>query len=125
MTPRVTAFCGTRKIILIRLVPHSLHIAQQLDLCVFRLFTIICRKEKQSKEMKGETRKFYRALSVFYKSTIIPMVRWNCEGSGFRLHPDNLLGPLTVDATPVLERLDVPELPFDDALIYPGRLDPQ
>jgi hypothetical protein len=29
-----------------------------------------------------------------------------------------------VDATPVLERVDVIELPFDDALAYLTRLDP-
>jgi hypothetical protein len=32
---------------------------------------------------------------------------------------------LTVDPTPVLNRLDVPELSFDDAFVYPDQLDPQ
>jgi hypothetical protein len=32
---------------------------------------------------------------------------------------------LTVDPTPVLDRLDVPERPFDDAFVYPDQLDPQ
>jgi hypothetical protein len=35
VTPRVIAFCGARKINLIKLVPHSSHLAQPLDLCVF------------------------------------------------------------------------------------------
>jgi hypothetical protein len=41
------------------------------------------------------------------------------------LNSDNLLSPLTVDQTPVLDRFDVPELPFDDAFVYPDQLDPQ
>jgi hypothetical protein len=75
--------------------------------------------------MKGEPRKIYRALLAFYKSTSIPMVRWSFERARFRLNSDNLLIPLTVDPTPVLNRLDVPELPFDDAFLFPGQLDPQ
>jgi hypothetical protein len=46
------------------------------------------------------------------------MVRWSFERAGFRLNSDNLLSPLTVDSTPVLDRLDVPELPFDDAFVF-------
>jgi hypothetical protein len=53
------------------------------------------------------------------------MVRWSFERAGFRLNSDNLLSPLTVDPTPVLDRFDVPELPFDGALVYPDQLDPQ
>jgi hypothetical protein len=75
--------------------------------------------------MKGETRKIYRALLVFFKSTIIPMVRWRFERARFRLNSDNLLSPLTVDPTPGLDRVDVPELPFDDDFVYPDQLDPQ
>jgi hypothetical protein len=75
--------------------------------------------------MKGETRKIYRALLAFYKSTIIPIVRWSFERAGFRLNSDNLLSPLTVDPTSVLDRFDVPALPFDDAFVYPDQLDPQ
>jgi hypothetical protein len=94
-------------------------------LCVFGLFKIFYRKERQSKGMKGETRSIYRALLAFYKSTIIPMVRWSFERAGFRLNSDNLLRHLTVDPTPVLDRLDVPELPFDETFVYPGQLDRQ
>jgi hypothetical protein len=53
------------------------------------------------------------------------MVRWSFERAGFRLNSDNLLSPLTVDPTSALDRLDVPELPFDDAFVYPGQLNPQ
>jgi hypothetical protein len=75
--------------------------------------------------MKRETRKIYRVLLAFYKSTIIPMLRWSFEQVGFRLNSDNLLSPLTVDPTAVLDRLDVPELSFDDIFVYPNQRDPQ
>jgi hypothetical protein len=75
--------------------------------------------------MKGDNRKIYRALLACYESTIIPMVRCSFERTGFRLNSDTILSPLTVDSTPVLDRLDVPELPFDDAFVYPDQLDPQ
>jgi hypothetical protein len=110
---------------MIRLVAHSPHLAQPLDLCVSGLFKIFYHKEKQRKEMEGGTRKTYRELLAFYKSTIIPMVRWSFERPGFCLNSDNLLSLLTVDPTPVLDRLDMPELPFDDAFVYPDQLDPQ
>jgi hypothetical protein len=110
---------------MVRLVAHSSHLAQPLDLCVFGLFKIFYHKEKQSKRMKGKTRKIYRVLLAFYKSTIIPMARWSFERAGFRLNSDNPLSPLAVDPTPVLDQLDVPELPFDNAFVYPDQLDPQ
>jgi hypothetical protein len=119
------ALCGAWNVIMIRLVAQSSHIAQPLDLCVFGLFKMRYRKEKQSKGMKGETRKIYRALLAFYKSIIIPMVWWSFERAGFRLNSDNLLSPLTVDPTPVLNQLDVPEPPLDDTFVYPDQLDPQ
>jgi hypothetical protein len=75
--------------------------------------------------MKGKTRKIHRALLAFYKSTIIPMLRWSFERAGFRLNSDNLLSPLTVDPTPVIDRLDVLELSFDGAFVYPDQLDPE
>jgi hypothetical protein len=110
---------------MIRLVAHSSDLAQPLDLCLSGLFKIFYRKERHSKGMKGETRKTYRALLAFYKSTIIPMVRWSFERAGFRLNSDNLLSLLTVDPTPILDRLNVPGLPFDDAFVYPDQLDSQ
>jgi hypothetical protein len=99
VTPRVIALCGARNVITIRLVAHSSHLAQPLDLCVFGLFKIFYRKERQSQGMKGETRKIYRALLAFCRITIIPTVRWSFEQAGFRLNSDNLMSPLTVDPT--------------------------
>jgi hypothetical protein len=49
-TPRVITVCGARNVIMIRLVEQSSHLAQSLDLCVFGLFKIFDRKERQSKE---------------------------------------------------------------------------
>jgi hypothetical protein len=116
-TPRVIALCGPRHVITIRLVAHSSHRAQPIYLCVFGLFKIFDRKERQNKGMKGETRKIYRALQAFYKSMIIPMVLWSFERAGFRLNSDNLLSPLIIDLTPEQNRLDVPEHPFDDTFV--------
>jgi hypothetical protein len=75
MTLPVTAFCWENHIILIRLVEYMSHISQPLDLCVFGIFNILYKKEKQTKGMKGEIWKIYRALLSFYNGTIIPMVR--------------------------------------------------
>jgi hypothetical protein len=116
VTLRVITLCGAWNAIMIRLVTHSSHLAQPLDLGVFGLFEIFYYKERQSKEMKGETRKIYRASLEFHKSTIISMVRWSFERAGFLLNSDNLLSLLTVDSTPVLDPFDVSELPFDDSL---------
>jgi hypothetical protein len=125
LTPRVTALCRARNVIMIKLVAHSSHSVQPLELCVFGLFKIFYRKERQSKGMKRETRKIYRALLAFYKSTIVPMFRWSFERAGFRLNSDNRPSSLTVDPTPVHDRPDVPELLLDDAFVYPDQLDPQ
>jgi hypothetical protein len=75
--------------------------------------------------MKGQTRRIYWALLAFDKSTIIPIVQWSFERAGFRLDSDNLLGPLTVDPTPILDRLNVLEPPFNDGFGYLDQLDPQ
>jgi hypothetical protein len=47
------------------------------------------------------------------------MVRWSFERIRFRLNPSNVLGAVTGDPTAVLERIDVPELPFDDTFLCP------
>jgi hypothetical protein len=73
--------------------------------------------------MKGEGRKIYRALISFYKSTIIPMIRWGFVRAGFFLKPENLLGPVGVNGTRVLERIEVLELPVDEAFMYPEIID--
>jgi hypothetical protein len=73
--------------------------------------------------MTGETRRIYRTLLSFYKSTIIPMIRWSFVRAGFCLKPDNLPGPVGVNGTRVLERVEVPELPVDQAFMYPESID--
>jgi hypothetical protein len=75
------------------------------------------------KGMKGETRKIYRVLLSFYKSTIIPMIRWSFVRVGFFLKPEKFLGPVGVNGTRVRERIEVPELPVDEAFIYPETID--
>jgi hypothetical protein len=74
VTLRVITDAGSQGLPLIQLVPHSLHIAQPLDLCVFSLFKTIYYKKNKSKSMKGEIWKMYRALIAFYKATIISIV---------------------------------------------------
>jgi hypothetical protein len=91
---------------------------------VFELFKMSPRKEKQSKGMKGEAQKAYLALLVFYNNTIISVVRWSFERTGFCLHSYNLMKPLTVDPASVSQRLDVPELSFEVASFYREQLDP-
>jgi hypothetical protein len=93
VTPRGIAFCGANRIILVRLVPHSSHISQPLDLCVLGIVKILYKRGNQTKGMKGETRKIYRVLLSFYKSTNIPMIRSNFVRAGFLPKPDNLLAP--------------------------------
>jgi hypothetical protein len=51
------------------------------------------------------------------------MVWWSFERAGFRLNYDNLMRLLKVDPTPVLDRLTVTELLFDDIFGYPEQLD--
>jgi hypothetical protein len=57
--PGLTTLCGARNAIVIRLV------AQPFDICVFGLFKIFCRRIRQRKRIKGETRKCYRELLAF------------------------------------------------------------
>jgi hypothetical protein len=58
VTLRVLAYVGRQKII-IQLVPHSSHITQPLDLCVFSLFKMFYKREQKTKKMKGETHFWY------------------------------------------------------------------
>jgi hypothetical protein len=80
------------------------------------------QREKQMKGIKGETRKIYMALLSFYKSAISPMVRWSFVRAGFFLEPESPLDLIGVDGTKVSERIEVLELPIDEALIYPDRI---
>jgi hypothetical protein len=65
VTLRVIALCGAQNVIMIRFIAHSSHLAQPLDLYVFGLFKIFYCKERQSKGMKGKTRKIHRVLLAF------------------------------------------------------------
>jgi hypothetical protein len=114
LTDHVVGYAGSERILIIRLVPHSSHLSQPLDLCVFGLFKILYKKEAKPKGMKGETSKIYRALLAFYKATIIPMVRWSFRRAGFNLNSTQLLGPLTVNPAEVLERIAVPEMALQE-----------
>jgi hypothetical protein len=91
---------------------------------VFGLFKILYKKERQSKGIKREICKIYRALLTFYQDTIIPMDCWSSERAIFRFNPSGLLGAVTVNPTAVFEPIDVPELPFDDIFLYPERWRP-
>jgi hypothetical protein len=75
------------------------HISQPLELCFFGVFKRLEKREQQTKETEEETIKIYGVIMVFYKATIIPMVRWRLLPAGFRLNPRDLLAPLVV--TPV------------------------
>jgi hypothetical protein len=68
--------------------------------------------------MKGET----CALFGFCRNVIILMVRRGFKRPGFCLNPSDLLVTVTVAPSAVLERVDVPELLFDDVFLHPGRL---
>jgi hypothetical protein len=69
---------------------------------------------KRSQKLKGATLKIYRTLLVFDKVAIIPMVRWSFLRAGFRLNPDNLLDPLTVIPSQVLNRIATLEMTLAD-----------
>jgi hypothetical protein len=83
---------------------------------------MIYSKERQSKGMKGETKKMYRVLVAFYKATIIPMVRWSFERAGFLLDLNDIRNPVQIEPSRVLGRFAVPELELDDAFIYPDEM---
>jgi hypothetical protein len=121
-TPRVIAFAGSQKLSLIRLVPHSSHITQPLDLCGFGLFKVIYSMERQSKGMKEETKKMYRALPAFYKATIVPMIRWSFERGRFLLDLDDIRNLVQIDPSRVLARIALPDSEFDESFIYPAEM---
>jgi hypothetical protein len=91
-------------------------------LCVFGLFKVIDSKERQSKGMKGETKKMYRSLLAFYKATIIPMVRWSFERGGFLLDLDDIRNPVQIDPSRVLARIALPDSEFDESFISPAEM---
>jgi hypothetical protein len=73
VTPRVIVLCGARNIIMIRLVAHSSHLAQPLDLCVFGYFKIFCHNENKVKERKGKLERF---TGHYWGFTRARSVRW-------------------------------------------------
>jgi hypothetical protein len=80
------------------------------------LVKIRYKKEQKPKQVRGETLKIYRALLAFYTATIIPMVRWSFDRAAFRLNPNDLLGPLTVNPIEVLNRIGVPEMSLEQLI---------
>jgi hypothetical protein len=60
VTPRVITLYGAGNVFLIGCLAYSSYLVQPLDLCLFGLFKIFDRKERQSKEMKRKTRKIYQ-----------------------------------------------------------------
>jgi hypothetical protein len=57
ITPRVGAYAGSQRIILVRLVTHSPHISRPLDLCAFSLFKGLYKKEQKTHKLKEKTLK--------------------------------------------------------------------
>jgi hypothetical protein len=53
------------------------------------------------------------------------MIRWSFVRAGFFLKPEKFLGPVGVNGTRVLERIEVPELPVHEAFMCPERIDLQ
>jgi hypothetical protein len=72
------------------------------------------KKENTLKGMKGEALEIYRAIEVFYKATIILMVRWSLIRARFSLNCDNLFAPLTVNPEIVIERIAIHEIPIEE-----------
>jgi hypothetical protein len=118
ITPRVVTYAGSQGLSLIRLVPYSSHVAQPRTLCVFGLLKTIDYKERKFQSMKGKTRKMYHAPVVFYKATMIPMVRSGFEKAGFLLDLENIRNPVQIVPSRVLDRIGVPDFEIDDSLIY-------
>jgi hypothetical protein len=92
-------------------------------LCVFGVFKILYKREDKVKGLKGETLKIYRALAAFYKSTIIPTVRWSFLPAGFQLRPDNLFAPVTLHPEIFIKRISLPEISLQE-YVEPGTLGP-
>jgi hypothetical protein len=78
----------------------------------------------QGKKIKRHERrdKTYRALLVFYKATIVPMVHWSFEGAGFLHNEDNIRNPVQIGSNRVLARIAVPGHELNDSFIYPDQI---
>jgi hypothetical protein len=62
--------------------------------------------------MNREAPKLYRFSLAFDKSVRIPIVRWGCVRTGFRMNPKDRLAPLKVIRGTVRERSRMPEIPL-------------
>jgi hypothetical protein len=122
VTPRAVAYARCQGLSLIRFVPHSPHVAQPLHFYVSGMLKTIYSKGRQSKAMKRETWKMYRALLAFYKATIILMVAWSFERAGFLLDLENIRNPVQIAPSRVLDRIGVSDFEIDDSFIYPDHM---
>jgi hypothetical protein len=81
------------------------------------LFKTIYYKERKSKAMERETRKMDRALLVFHKANMKPVVRWSFERAGFMLDLENIRNPVQIVPSRVLDRIGVSDFEIDDWFI--------
>jgi hypothetical protein len=120
VTPRVVAYAASQDITIVRLVAHSSHISQPLDLCLFGIFKLTYSKEKQNQQFIGETKKLYRALLAFYKSMILPIVRHSFARAGIILNSSDMMGHVNIDTAVVLDRLTTPGVTVDVSFNFPA-----
>jgi hypothetical protein len=97
MTGRMVAFAGSKRILIIRLIPHSFHLSQLLDLSAFGLFKVWYMKEPKTRKLKGETLKIDRTLHSLSKARVIFMVRWSLRRAEFHSNADILLASLAIN----------------------------
>jgi hypothetical protein len=62
VTPRLLAYTGSQRIIIIQLVAHSSHLTELLDQYVFAIFKVLGKKENKVRELKAETLKICRGI---------------------------------------------------------------
>jgi hypothetical protein len=77
------------------------------------MFKFLYKKENKVKGMKGGTLTIHRAIAAFYMALIIPVVRRSFIRARFRLNPDNLFAPLTMNPEIVFERIAISEIPIE------------
>jgi hypothetical protein len=100
--------------IIVQFIAHSSRIRQPLDLCVFGLFRMLSKREAKTKRMNEDPVKMNRAILAFYKSILIPMVRWSFVRTGCRVNLKDLLARLTVIPSTVLDRIRLPEIRLEE-----------
>jgi hypothetical protein len=90
-------------------LPDSSLFGPPSEFCLFGAFKVLYKKEKKMEKMKVETLKMYRAMSAFYKATVIQVVRWSSNTAASQLNLNECVAPLTVNPQDVLERITRPE----------------